>query len=463
MPKRILLLLAAVATVGLVGGLLTVWERHVEENRFSLPLGPLASMAKEYAPTWVVAPGFVEPVSKELRLGFDMSGVIAQFMVKEGDMVRKGQPLAMLRQEEYKAALEEASARYAEAKANLAMHLTGARKEEIEKAESALKSATVRLEQAEKELRRREKMIRTGGVGIEDLERAQRDAIIAAADKDIAFYQDKLTNSFYRIEEIEMATQRELASKAAVEHAAATLDKTLLRSPVDGKVLRVYMDPGEAYSIFEPTPILSVGDVSTLNVRAEVDERDVAKVREGQAAFVAADAFGGVKYKGRVSRLELSMTPKKTRTGDPSEPVDRSVLEVLVTLDEPGPFISGMRVDVYIQGDTQEGEASSFAPDARQPFAPGASTPAAPGTSAITAPDASATTAPDASATAVPDAATTAAPKLITPSFAPEAASKPAPGVTPSVSGIVETTPHKLPSGESLPMPSLPAPGASAP
>ena len=48
------------------------------------------------------------------------------------------------------------------------------------------------------------------------------------------------------------------------------------------------------------------------------------------------------------------MTPKRTRSGDPSEPVDRSVQEVIVTLDNPGPLYSGMRVDVYIETGSPE-------------------------------------------------------------------------------------------------------------
>lgn len=351
MVKRLLVIVSAVMALCLGWGGFLLWQQKAERERFFLPVGHGAALAREYTPGWVVAPGFVEPVTKELRLGFDMSGVIHGMLVKEGDMVKAGQPLAYLRQDEYKAALEEARSRLAEARADMEMHLSGARQEERDKAAAELERAKARNEQAQRENIHRQQQKGRGAFGIEDVQRAERDAIIATHELVIAQEQFDMTQQFYRVEEIEMARQRLNAALGNFAQAEAVLDKTFLRSPVNGKVLRIFSDPGEAYSIFAPMPVLSVGDVSTLNVRAEVDERDVARVKTGQKAFVAADAFGSARHAGAVSRMELSMTPKKTRTGDPSEPVDRSVLEVLVTLDEPGPFFSGMRVDVYIEGE----------------------------------------------------------------------------------------------------------------
>ena len=94
-----------------------------------------------------------------------------------------------------------------------------------------------------------------------------------------------------------------------------------------------------------------MGDTSVMRVRVEVDERDVARIKQGQKAYASADAFGDRRFTGVVSKLEQSMTPKRTRTGDPSEPIDRSVLEVLLTLDEAGGLYSGLRVDAFIQAD----------------------------------------------------------------------------------------------------------------
>ena len=313
------------------------------------PVAHAASAMEEKVVERVVAPGLVEPVSKELRLGFEISGVLEAFEVREGDIVRPGQVLAKLRQDEQRARLEEATALMLAARAEHAMRVAGARPAEIKRAEAALERASTWLDQTMRELERREVMIKSRSIGIEELERARRDVRLADAERREAEHSYALIQELFRREEVEMAGQRAAAAEAVVRQAEAALEKTRLRAPVAGAVLRIDAEPGETYSLFAPSPVLSLGDISVLNVRTEVDERDVGRVRVGQRAFILADALGGASIAGRVSRLELVMTPKRTRSGDPSEPVDRSVREVIVTLDDPGPLYSGMRVDVYIE------------------------------------------------------------------------------------------------------------------
>ncbi len=378
-PLRIAVFI--VVGVAAVAALLSVWRRQTEQSLFSLPSTHAASLLGERSPRQVVASGLVEPVTKELRLGFDLSGILDRLLVKEGDQVTAGQALAILRQKEYLAGLEEAGAKVREAQADLDMHLAGARPAEREQAESNLNRAQIWLEQAERESERREIMVRSNSIGREELERARRDWQVARFEHNVAMQEYILTNDRYRSEEIEMARQRLAAAEAARRSAEAQLDKSVLRAPVDGRILRIFSDPGEASSIFEPAPILSMGDTSTLNVRVEVDERDVARIRMGQRAVVRADAFGEEKFPGTVTRLELSMTPKRLRSGDPAEPVDRSVLEVLVTLDAPGPFYSGMRVDAFIEALEPSGRRAATTtpePVAAPPATPAALRPARP-------------------------------------------------------------------------------------
>lgn len=346
--RRILIIcIAALAALALA---VPLRENAATERRvFSLPISHAASLVEKRGPDQVVAPGFVEPVTKELKLGFDLSGVIAEVLVKEGDAVGKGQVLARLHLGEYAARLEEVKAAERRAQADWEMHQAGSRQAERDRAVAELDRTTVRLEQAKKETERRIPMARARSIGEEELERARRDQLVAEAEYIAAKQTLSLVNEKYRKEEMDMAKARLAEAKAAVAEAEAVLEKSELRAPVAGTVLRIYSDPGVAYSIFTPSPVLSMGDISVLNVRAEVDERDVGRVMAGQKAFVAAAAFAGRAFPGVVLRLERSMTPKKNRSGDPSEPVDRSVLEALVRLDEPGPLLCGLRVDVYIE------------------------------------------------------------------------------------------------------------------
>ena len=105
------------------------------------------------------------------------------------------------------------------------------------------------------------------------------------------------------------------------------------------------MKPGESFSTLVPKPILTMADTSWLRVRAEVDERDVARVFAGQRVVIRADGWQDAGVPARVSRVSSQMGRKTVRTGDPADKGDRDVLEVLVDLDRQDPrLVVGLRV-----------------------------------------------------------------------------------------------------------------------
>jgi multidrug resistance efflux pump len=126
------------------------------------------------------------------------------------------------------------------------------------------------------------------------------------------------------------------------------LEKTILRSPIDGVVLHRFRREGEAVSDQPPTPVVKLGDVSRLRVRVDIDETDIAKVAVGQAAYVTADAWPGQRFEGRVLRLGQRLGRKTLRTDDPAERNDSKILETLVELAPATRLPVGLRVDVFV-------------------------------------------------------------------------------------------------------------------
>ena len=90
-----------------------------------------------------------------------------------------------------------------------------------------------------------------------------------------------------------------------------------------------------------------IGDLSALRVRAELDERDVGKVKVGQKAVVRADAFRDKEFAGTVTSVASSLTAGKISQRGPRRPGEIEILEVLVAFDTAPPLPPGMRVDVY--------------------------------------------------------------------------------------------------------------------
>jgi HlyD family secretion protein len=100
-------------------------------------------------------------------------------------------------------------------------------------------------------------------------------------------------------------------------------------------------------------PIMSIGDVGVLRVRAEVNEQDLGRIRVGQAVLVRAGAFHGREFDG-VSSIARVVGPSRINSGDPRKFSDVDVLEVLVDLPNPGPLVVGEQVDVYFKSDRSD-------------------------------------------------------------------------------------------------------------
>ena len=124
-----------------------------------------------------------------------------------------------------------------------------------------------------------------------------------------------------------------------------------VRAPIAGTVLQVNAKSGELAAPPSTQPLIVLGDVSALRVRAELDERDLGEIKVGQAVDRAR---GGVS-RPRIRRQGVLHRParragphRRARTAQRS---DVDVVEVVVDLAEPGPLAVGMKVDVFFRQD----------------------------------------------------------------------------------------------------------------
>jgi HlyD family secretion protein len=153
-----------------------------------------------------------------------------------------------------------------------------------------------------------------------------------------------------RPEDLRRAEADIASARAQLQEAEAMLAKTIIRSPVDGVVLRKLLKTGESVSS-KGGAIVTLGDTSALRVRVDVDESDVARIREGQVAWVTAPAYRDRKFTGKVVEIGQILGRKNVRTDEPTERIDTKILETLVQLD-PGQMLPvGLRVDAYIEAE----------------------------------------------------------------------------------------------------------------
>lgn len=325
--------LAALAVVGLL---------------FTARNAPQAAAAPAPAPKMVAGPGRVEPLSEELRINAQMSGRLREVAVQEGDRVVRGQLLAVLENDDFAArvALAEAELRLREAE--LRRVVNGARAQERQEALAAVKEAEAVLENARLEQRRRRTGYEQGVFAKDEADRAERELGVAQARRKAAQERYDLLQEGEREEDRARAEANVALARARVAEARAVYEKTFVRAPADGVVLRKRLKAGESYSDQQDTPVVILGDLSRLRVRMDVDEADIARLRLGQRAYVTADAFPGQKFWGTVVEIGQVLGPKNVRTEEPGEFVDRKVLETLIELEPGAALPPGLRVDAYV-------------------------------------------------------------------------------------------------------------------
>lgn len=315
-----------------------------------------ATASASQGPVPIAGPGRVEPYSEDIKVGSELSGRLKAVNVEEGDAIRRGQVLAELENADYRAQVESAQANVVAKEAVLRKVINGARRQERDEAWSSVNEAKAVMENSQSELRRRQELFAAGVVSREELDRYAREADVAKAKYDAAVQQHALVDDHAREEDRSLAEADVKLAQGQVAEADARYEKTFIRSPIDGSVLRKHHRSGESVSNSStvPDPILTIGDRKTLRVRVDVDETDVSKVRVGQRAYVTADAFGKQKFWGHVVRVGQQLGPKNVRTDEPTEKVDTKILETLVELDPGSQLPDGLRVDAFIVPDGGE-------------------------------------------------------------------------------------------------------------
>ncbi|HZP48559.1 MAG TPA: efflux RND transporter periplasmic adaptor subunit [Vicinamibacterales bacterium] len=294
------------------------------------------------------APGRVEAVSEEIRVGADIGGRLRRVLVEEGDAVTRGQVIAMVDNDDFRARLASAEATLRLREADARRVRNGAREQERRDAAAAVREAAAVLDHADADTARKRELFREAVISRAELDAAEQQLGVARAKADSARERLSLVEAGAREEERDHADAEVALARAAVEEARALLEKTYVRSPIDGLVFRKFRREGESVSTQFDAPIVTLADRSRIRVRVDVDEADVARLRPGQPAYVTADAFGSRRFSGRVVRVGQMLGKKNVRTDEPTERVDTKVLETLVELDEGKELPLGLRVQAFI-------------------------------------------------------------------------------------------------------------------
>jgi ABC exporter DevB family membrane fusion protein len=298
-------------------------------------------------PPVLAAPGRVEGQSDVVEVGAAVDGVIAELLVNEGQVIKAGELIARIACDDLEAEIGAAKAAENAARQSKVRLVRGSRDEERRAAAADEAAARAALGDAQDQYKRFSALIADGIVPKDQFDRASRQLDAAQAATAAAVARERLVSADPLPEDLQRADAEIALAERRAASAEARFAKCFVRSPIDGTVLKRHREPGESISMFVPRPIVSVANVTAIRIRAEVDERDIARVREGQRTRVTIDAFPDQTFSGTVRRIGSLMGRKTVRAGDPAEKADRDVLEVLIDIDKPDPkLVIGLRVTV---------------------------------------------------------------------------------------------------------------------
>jgi len=306
---------------------------------------PTAPFAHE-----VGAVGLVEASSENIALSIPVPGLVTTVYVKAGDRVKKGQPLFALDDRDLRAerALRESNLELA--KARLARLEASPRPEEIPPAEARVNEADAQLSDAKVQLDLMEGVRDKRAIRAEDLERRKRAVQAADAKLDEAKAALRLLRAGTWTKDMEVARAEVAQAQSQVERVRADLERLTISSPIQGEILQCNIRVGE-YAAAGPLsqPLMLMGAVDQLHVRAEVDERDAARVRPGASVIASVRGDTSHQFKLRFVRFEPFVVPKRNLNGDGGERVDTRVLQVIYALDRSVAVRPGQQLDILIE------------------------------------------------------------------------------------------------------------------
>jgi len=256
----------------------------------------------------VTATGTIKAmVGAEVKVGSRIPGRVEQLAVQVGDRVKPGQVIARLEQDDLRAAVEKARADLAADEAKLLTVRNGARAQEIQSAQAALRQAEANRLLAQVNVDRYRQLYQDGGIALQVVDTAARDYDVAAAQVHSSREQLSLIREKYTVEDLQYAEAQVQQARAALRISEANLGYATITAPMSGVVASVSTQQGETVTSGSAAPqaptFVTIIDLNRLQVDAYVDETDIGKVHVGQEATFSVDAFPDREFIGKVTAI----------------------------------------------------------------------------------------------------------------------------------------------------------------
>ncbi|MFM6975598.1 MAG: efflux RND transporter periplasmic adaptor subunit [Sphingobacteriaceae bacterium] len=289
----------------------------------------------------VSASGKVQP-EIEVKLSSEVSGEVVELLVKEGDVVKKGQLLCKVRPDVLKSGYDRAVASLNSQKANFA-----ATQQQLKQAEANFKNTQARF-------KRNQELYQKKVISNAEFDAA--NAEYESAKANLEAIKQNVVGSRYGVQQ----------SSAVVKEAGDNLAKTTIYAPVDGVVSKLSVELGERVvgtAQMAGTEIMRISNLNSMEVNVDVNESDINRVSINDPAVIEVDAFQGQKFKGIVTEIASSANV----VGASADQVTNFTVKVRILPEsyaaiktpnaQTSPFRPGLSATVDIQTNEMKGLA----------------------------------------------------------------------------------------------------------
>jgi HlyD family secretion protein len=295
----------------------------------------------------VTSSGEVRPI-QFMNLTSEVQGRIEEIYVKEGQMVNKGDPLVRLDPNQLESSTEAQTAAYQSAQTqisaaqnqlaqaqqglNVAQVAIDNARQGVVTGQTEVDRAQVEVNAANRELKRSEQLLESGVISRQEYDSAKDRAENArvsfnTAKARLESQRIAVKDATARLQQQEVSirdarTSIERANKNVDQQSAVLrgqrnqLGKTLQVAPISGVVAEIPSRVGTfAVASLSSTALMTIADMSTINVEVKVDETEIDKVAVGQKAKIKVDAFGDQEIEGEVTQKTPLAVGKSQTTG----------------------------------------------------------------------------------------------------------------------------------------------------
>jgi HlyD family secretion protein len=327
--------LPIVAAVAVLGAIFSRHEDPLQVRTAEVQLGKIRSV--------ISTNGKIEPVNN-FEAHSPIATSVKRVLVKEGGAVKKGQLLLILDDAEIRTEAARALAQLKAAQADVAASERGGTQEEVLGLEPQLVKARTDRDAAQRNLDALKRLEVQGAASSGEVQEARNS--LSRANAQLDFLEQKKSERYSNLEIARVKAQRDQA-QAAYDAAQDSLSKANVRSPFDGIVYALPVKEGGFVSAGEL--LLQVADLTKVQVRAFVDEPDVARLAVGDPIEITWDAVPGRIWHANVTSVPSTVRPRGARNvGETTSIIDNKDFKLLPNINVGVTIVAAQHDNVLI-------------------------------------------------------------------------------------------------------------------